>query len=296
MDDSNKDSFELFADTLTITLGCVLFIALLLVTITRSHTIDESGLFQIERRSELLKRQVPLAEASVYPDEALIDTLTSADPGMDDLLLNYENATRSALDQFFQKNPPHYARALANENVRSQVFLSKYNWLMETIQTNIKSLGDRIERAFTEASNDPIALSVLREQDKSAPVPVYLVLKNQKIYPVEGGPGKSYRHISWTPVHPSRKTRSSQVWHLQLIEDAGLDKEAAEAHLRALTGKLSRKSESQIVLLVYQDSFQRARHVLRSLSQREVNFSWRPLETDQRILMSSEGLPPPAPF
>jgi len=59
---------------------------------------------------------------------------------------------------------------------------------------------------------------------------------------------------------------------------------------------LSRDSESQVVLLVYEDSFRLARELLVGLSQEDVNFSWRPFEIEQRIVMSEEGLPPDSPF
>ena len=66
----------------------------------------------------------------------------------------------------------------------------------------------------------------------------------------------------------------------------------AEEDIKGLT----RDSESQVVLLVYEDSFGLARELLAQLSQEDVNFSWRPFEMEQRIVMSKEGLPPDSPF
>lgn len=296
MDENSQDSFELFADTLTITLGCILFIALLLVTITRSHQMDKSGLFHLERRSELLSRQISLAEDSVSQAENTLHSLTASDPSKEALILNYESRARAALGDFFRSNEHHYATAIANENIRSQIFFSKYPWMTQTIRTNIQSLDERIDRAFTEASNEPIALSVLREQNIKAPVPIYILLKHQKLYPVKGGPERDYTEISWTRLNQQNELTTNQTWQLEPNREAGLEWDGAEQHLQKLAGQLTRDSESQIVLLVYEDSFELARSLLRELSRSDVNFSWRPFKMGQRILMSSDGLPPEAPF
>lgn len=296
MDENSQDSFELFADTLTITLGCILFIALLLVVITRSHQMDKSGLFHLERRSGLLNRQISLAENSVSKAENTLQSLTASDPSKEPLILNYESRARAALSAFFRANEPNYATAIAHENIRSQIFFSKYPWMTQTIRSNIQSLDQRIGRAFTEASNEPIALSVLREQNKQAPVPIYIVLKHQKLYPVKGGPGRDYAQISWTRVNQQNESKTNQTWQLDPNREAGLEWDQAEQYLQNLAGQLTRDSESQIVLLVYEDSFELARSLLRELSRNDVNFSWRPFKTGQRILMSHDGLPPEAPL
>lgn len=296
MNENSQDSFELFADTLTITLGCIVFIALLLVTITRSHQIDQSGLFYIERRSELLNLQISIAENSFSRVEDSLKKVIAAEPSKARLIRTYESKARAALIAFFETNEHNYAKAIADENIRTQIFFAKYPWMAQTIRSNIKSLDERIDRAFTKASNEPIAMSVLREQDIKAPVPVYIILKYKKIYPVRGGPGRDYAQVSWTRLSQSHAPEANPTWQLDPNENAGLDLDEAKQYLQKLSGQLTRQSKSQIVLQVYEDSFQPAREILRELSRSNVNFSWRPFEMGQPMLMSSEGLPPEAPF
>lgn len=296
MNDENQDSFELFADTLTITLGCIIFIALLLVTITRSHQMDKSGLFDFERRSELLGRQISIAEQSLATAEKALDTEVSRTAQAQEVLENYEARARSALAKFYHQNEAQYANALASENIRTKVFMTKYPWMTETIRSNIESLDERIDRAFAEASKEAIALSVLREKAIKAPVPLYYLLKGDVLYPVSAGPYGENQHVSWARTGPQNVLGTAEKWQLSPIEGFGLRGSDAWATLQKDIKSLTRDSESQVVLLVYEDSFRLAREILAELSQEDVNFSWRPFELTQRIVMSKEGLPPESPF
>ena len=222
MNDENKDSFELFADTLTITLGCIIFIALLLVTITRSHQMDKSGLFDFERRSELLGRQISIAEQSLAAAEEALGTQVSRTSQAEDVLENYEARARSALAKFYHQTEAQYANALASENIRTQVFMTKYPWMTETIRSNIESLDERIERAFAEASKEAIVLSVLREKAIKAPVPLYFLLKGDVLYPVSAGPYGENQHVSWTRTGPQNVLGTAEQWQLSPIEGFGL--------------------------------------------------------------------------
>lgn len=296
MNDEQQDSFELFADTLTITLGCIIFIALLLVTITRSHQLDQSGLFHFERRSELLSRQIAIAENALSKDSEALENAILGDHSADFKLKEYENNAAKALRQFLRENDRHYAQALLSENLRSQLFLTKLPWMLETIQLNINSIEDRINRAFAAASETPIAVSLLREQAIDAPIPAYVIIYNNKLFPVPAGPGREYPHIKWTPLSQTPQSSSGEIWQLSPQENAGMDLTTGMRYLEKLAAKISRDSKSQIVLLVYADSFQTARSALRELSKWSVNFSWRPFKMEQRILMREGGLPPDSPF
>ena len=296
MNDENQDSFELFADTLTITLGCIIFIALLLVTITRSHQMDKSDLFDFERRSELLSRQISIAEQSLASAEKALNSQASLTTQAQDVLEYYEAQAHSALAKFYHQTEAQYANALASENIRTQVFITKYPWMTETIRSNIESLDARIDRAFAEASKEAIALSVLREKAIKAPIPLYYLLKGDILYPVSAGPYGANQHVSWTRTGPQNVLGTAEKWQLSPIEGLGLGGSDAWAALQEDIEGLTRDSESQVVLLVYEDSFRLARELLAELSQEEVNFSWRPFEMEQRIVMSKDGLPPDSPF
>lgn len=296
MNDENQDSFELFADTLTITLGCIIFIALLLVTITRSHQMDKSGLFHFERRSELLIRQISIAEKTLVTVEHELDTTVNNTAQAQEAFDDYESRARNSLAKFYDQTENQYANALASENIRVQVFMTKYPWMKQTIRSNIESLDERIDRAFAEASKEAIALSVLREKAIKAPVPIYFLLKGDVLYPVSAGPFGENRHVFWTRTGPQNVLGKAEKWQLSPIAGEGFEGSDAWASLQEDMEGLSRDSESQVVLLVYEDSFRLARELLVGLSQEDVNFSWRPFEIEQRIVMSEEGLPPDSPF
>jgi hypothetical protein len=296
MNDELEDSFELFADTLTITLGCIIFIALLLVTITRSDQMDESGLFHLERRSELVSKQVDIALAQVDTTEAKLNQALATSNETATALSDYEAYARNQIRVFSEKHESDYAEALLAENQRTTLFLTKLPWLKQTIEENSHSLEERIDRAFAEASQQPIALSVLREQDKTASHAIYWIVFQQKLYPVPGGPPKQYRHITWSPYSSTNGDGNEQLWQLSPKTAGGLELNEGIQHLRDASAELTRDSDYQIVLLVYEDSFAEGRETLRELSAMDVNFSWRPLTQNQRILMSEAGLPPDAPF
>ncbi|MGZ0657449.1 hypothetical protein ACWPKO_02610 [Coraliomargarita sp. W4R53] len=296
MNNQQEDSFELFADTLTITLGCIIFIALLLVTITRSDQMDEGGLFHLERRSELVSKQIEIAAAQVNSSEAQLSQAVSDQNASTSRLDDYEAYAKNQIRNFKEKHESTYAEALLAENQRTSLFLTKLPWIQQTIEENSQSLEARINRAFTEAAEQPIALSVLREQDKTASHPIYWIIANQKLYPVPGGPPKQYRHITWAPYESDQIKREEPLWRLSPKETAGLGLDAGLQHLRKNSAELTRDSDYQIVLLIYEDSFAEGREILRALSSMDVNFSWRPLTQSQRILMSTQGLPPDAPF
>lgn len=296
MNDEQQDSFELFADTLTITLACIIFIALLLVTITRSHQIDESGLFYLERRSDLISKQVEIASKQVSTTEQALDRLLKSNNEAIAALNNYEEHATTQLRHFLGENDTSYANALLSENLRISLFHAKLPWLNQTIQENSNSLEGRIDRAFTEASKHPIALSVLREQNRTAAKPIYWIVSNSKLYPVQGGPGNQYRHIEWEHSNHSENGGAEQTWQLSPKSEGGLNVVEGLRLIRESSIEITRESNYQIVLLVYSDSFKQARTILIELSTMDVNFSWRPLTLNQRILMSESGLPPEAPF
>lgn len=296
MNDEQQDSFELFADTLTITLACIIFIALLLVTITRSHQIDESGLFYLERRSDLISKQVEIAAKQVITTEQTLDRALDSSNEAIATLNDYEGHATARLHHFLGNNDTIYANALLAENIRISLFVTKLPWLNQTIQENSNSLEQRIDRAFTEASKHPIALSVLREQNKTATKPIYWIVSHDKLYPVQGGPGKQYRHIKWERSSHSENEAAEQIWQLSPKSAGGLNVGDGLELIRESSAEITRESNYQIVLLVYSDSFEQARTILTELSTMDVNFSWRPLTLNQRILMSEAGLPPDAPF
>ncbi|MFP4156453.1 MAG: hypothetical protein ACLFU4_02445 [Opitutales bacterium] len=295
MNGQPQDSFELFADTLTITLGCILFIALLLVTITRSHQLDQSSLVQFERRSELLERQINVAENSVKRAEASLKHAIGLTASGKARLEAYEAAAHAELDNFVEQNGPEYTKALAEENRRSRIFFAKYPWMLQAIQANTQSLDERIDRAFAEASSRQVALSVLHQKEIEAPNAIYMILKDERLYPV-GTRTEDPPHVSWIPENKPEATHAAPTWQVVPKEHAGLDLKEAKQLLAQTADSVHRASGSQIVLLVYEDSFQLARKLLQELSRSDLYFSWRPLTMKQRALMSDEGLPPDAPF
>jgi hypothetical protein len=258
--------------------------------------MDKSGLFDFERRSELLSRQISVAEQSLAAAEKELATQSNTTTQAQEVIDDYESRARGALARFYDQTEAQYANALASENIRTQVFITKYPWMTQTIRSNIESLDKRIDRAFAEASREAIALSVLREKAIKAPVPLYYLLKESVLYPVTAGPLGENLHVSWTRTGPKNVLGEAEKWQLSPIEGTGFGTSSAWASLQEDIKKLSRDSESQVVLLVYEDSFRLARVLLAELSQKDVNFSWRPFEMGQRIVMSKEGLPPDSPF
>jgi hypothetical protein len=296
MNEDQQDSFELFADTLTITLACIIFIALLLVTITRSHQIDQSGLLHIQRRSELLEQQIRLAHLAVTTAEEELRMQIKSDQQAPSKLAAYRQSALDQIDAVLKKFEPAYADALLAENRRAGLFTTKLPWISQTVESNNSSLKTRIERTFSKASQEAIALSVLREQAQSANEPIYWIIHAGRHYPVAGGPGQNYAHVDWKRTDKYNNNSGETIWQLTPKPSGGLDSKNSLNYLSELATGLTRESKRQIVLLVYADSFLEARILLTELSSMNINFSWRPLQQNQRILMSESGLPPKATF
>lgn len=296
MSDEQQDSFELFADTLTITLACIIFIALLLATITRSNQMDQGGLFHLERRSELVSKQIEIASKQVRSTEQKLDLAIQSNQEATVILENYEEYALAQIKHYLAAHETTYANALLSENSRNVLFATKLPWLSQTIQENTQSLNQRIARSFAEAAKQPIALSVLRERDKVDSKPIYWIISQGKLHPVRGGPTQKSPHIEWSRVEQPTNDEAAQKWLLTPNAKAGLSLEDGLQQLTESAALIPRQSGYQMILLVYADSFPQARATLRQLSSMDVNFSWRPLTMNQRILMSKNGLPPDAPF
>jgi hypothetical protein len=294
MNDEQQDSFELFADTLTITFGSIIFIALLLVAVTRSHEIEQSGLSHFERRSELLVRQIQvgedaLAAARLELDQALLQDEQRAAQRLGE----YETAAKAALHGFFSQTEPNLANALAAENIRSQLFEIRFPWMAETISRNIASLDQRIRRANAEARKGAIARSVLREEKLDVrKQPIYFILKGEALYPVTDGPGGKNLYVSWTRVSLPNVPASRVKYQVSPKVGTGFESSQAWYALQKQIKNLTRDSEFQVSLLVFEDSFGLARELIKGLIQKEVNFSWIPYEIDKEIRMSGEGIRP----
>jgi len=296
LSDTNQDSFELFADTLTITLACIIFIALLLVTITRSHQIDQSGLFHLQRRSELLDRQIELAKVALTEAETALQSAIADDRTASGRIAANERANLHKIQSFSGQNEASYAKALLMENKRANLFLIKQPWISQTIEQNKKSLDDRIERAFADSANEAIALSVLREESVSDVEPVYWVVHKNRFYPVTGGPGKIYPHVAWTQLDRNNDDTEERIWQLSVKPSGGFGLEEALRNIETAIERGFKESNRQFVLLVYNDSFAKARDLLRHLNRLDVHFSWQPFSEDQVIRMSESGLPPDTRF
>lgn len=296
MSDHESDSFELFADTLTITLACIIFISLLLVTMTRSHEMDESGLLYVQRRSELLVDQIALAKESLAAIESELNAVVEADSGALQRLESYRKLAVHKIDAAMQTHEKFYADALLAENKRAGLFSIKLPWIAGAVAANTVSLDARIERTFAEASERAIALSILREQSAEGAEPLYWIVREQGYFPVPGGPGRSYPHVLWRPTEKTDAQTGERIWQLMIQPTGGLNLEQAVESIEGVKKSISNQGKRQLVLLVYADSFKEGRALLEKLSQMEVHFSWRPFTEDQRVLMSESGLGPEVRF
>lgn len=295
MSEEQQDSFELFVDTLTITLGCIIFIGLLLVIINQSHLLDESGLFHLQQRSEILEKQVAAGRKEVERIEMILSEKLTNDSHAAKRIQAHEARMRHHLEILKLESDSHYTEAILSENKRHTLFLAQAPWITAAVAETHTSLSERISRAFAEATETPIALSVLREQSEIKAKPVYWLIQRGQFFPVPGGPGSPYDYVEWArPEDPHLNNRGS-LW--QLIPKAlGMRVDEGLRELERSAAKIRKPSEFQIVLLVYSDSFAEARQALRLLGDSDAHFSWRPMEMHQRVLMAPSGLPPDAPF
>jgi hypothetical protein len=290
------DSLELFVDTLTITLGCVIFIALLLVTMTHSSAMDDGGLFHVERRSELLKQQIEDARASLGVAEAAVQQTLKENPGLRSRLSLETGIRESRIQSAVVGDRPEIADAKLDENRRLQLQLAKFPWVRESVLSNNASLGDRIARAYEANANKVLSVATLQERDRLNVKPEYVVLSMGRVFPVPGGPGARYEHVQWLPSSDRVSPNGQPIWELIAKPGKGLNIVEGITWLEQFLGEPDALHGRQVVLLIKEDSFEEGRKLLVLLSQHQVNFSWIPYMNATPMELTEGGLPPDAPL
>jgi hypothetical protein len=308
---SQNDSFDLFADILTITLGVTMLFALFTALSSATSHFFPAELNDPEIQSMLLRDQVITANENVSRQAAANEEIATrialtqgGDPqtvltqARGDLAAQTIKEAAKILgkpDKAIPNLSPTKA-ALLRENQRLNLDILRLETAEDVISKRIESLNATITRASKgiEEAN-AAALRFLREdQKRPRGRPFYLVCQYDALYPLfqvtDGVIYRNQANVGWAHRRETDRllaspSRGDGLLYLEALEYA-----------RSLSQVLEEIPDRYPVLLIYGDSFELGRDVLQTLIQTDIEFSWRPLGPDAQLVFSADGMPPPPPL